>query len=193
MPDAASLDPPGPTPGQHHHGRAPGGLMCALLGRCGWARGHHRQQVQGRRGLGAAGPAQALPPPEHRPCCLGASTASLDPPSRGLHGVVPVSPQNRWRLLVFSSVAQSCPTLCDPMNHSMPGLPVHHQLPELAQTHVYQVGDDPAISSSVVPFSFCLQSFPALGSLPMSQFFTSGSPTIGVSASASVLPVNIQA
>ena len=41
----------------------------------------------------------------------------------------------------FSSVAQSCPTLCDPMNHSTPGLPVHHQLPELTQTHVHQVGD----------------------------------------------------
>ena len=40
-----------------------------------------------------------------------------------------------------SSVAQSCPTLCDPMNHSMPGLPVHHQLPEFTQTHVHQVGD----------------------------------------------------
>ena len=39
------------------------------------------------------------------------------------------------------SVAQSCPTLCDPMNCSMPGLPVHHQLPELAQTHVHRVGD----------------------------------------------------
>ena len=37
----------------------------------------------------------------------------------------------------FSSVAQSCPTLCDPMNHSMPGLPVHHQLPEFTQTHVH--------------------------------------------------------
>ena len=37
----------------------------------------------------------------------------------------------------FSSVTQSCPTLCDPMNHSMPGLPVHHQLPELTQTHVH--------------------------------------------------------
>ena len=37
----------------------------------------------------------------------------------------------------FSSVAQSCPTLCDPMNHSMPGLPVYHQLPEFTQTHVY--------------------------------------------------------
>ena len=41
----------------------------------------------------------------------------------------------------FSSVAQSCPTLCDPMNRSTPGLPVHHQLPEFAQTHVHQVGD----------------------------------------------------
>ena len=41
----------------------------------------------------------------------------------------------------FSSVAQSCPTLCDPMNHSIPGLPVHHQLPEFTQTHVHQVGD----------------------------------------------------
>ena len=40
----------------------------------------------------------------------------------------------------FSSVAQSCPTLCDPMNCSIPGLPVHHQLPEFTQTHVHQVG-----------------------------------------------------
>ena len=41
----------------------------------------------------------------------------------------------------YSSVAQSCPTLCDPMNLSSPGLPVHHQLPEFTQTHVHQVGD----------------------------------------------------
>ena len=41
----------------------------------------------------------------------------------------------------FSSVAQSCPTLCDPMNRSTPGLPVHHQLPEFTQTHVHRVGD----------------------------------------------------
>ena len=41
----------------------------------------------------------------------------------------------------FSSVAQSCPTLCNPMNHSTPGLPVHHQLPEFTQTHVHQVSD----------------------------------------------------
>ena len=41
----------------------------------------------------------------------------------------------------FSSIAQSCPPLCDPMNHSTPGLPVHHQLPEFTQTHVHRVGD----------------------------------------------------
>ena len=46
----------------------------------------------------------------------------------------------------FSSVAQSCPILCDPMNCSMPGLPVHHQLPEFTQTHVHRVSD--AIQSS---------------------------------------------
>ena len=47
-----------------------------------------------------------------------------------------------WDLSVqFSSVAQSCLTLCDPMNHSTPGLPVHHQLPEFTQTHVHRVSD----------------------------------------------------
>ena len=62
----------------------------------------------------------------------------------------------------FSSVAQSCPTLCDPMNRIMPGLPVHHQLLEFTQTHVHRVSDaNPAISSSVVPFSSCPQSLPA--------------------------------
>ena len=45
------------------------------------------------------------------------------------------------RSVQFRSVAQSCPTLCDPMNHSMPGLPVHHQLPEFTQTHVHRVSD----------------------------------------------------
>ena len=49
--------------------------------------------------------------------------------------------QNRWEGGQFSSVAQSCPTLCDPMNRSMPGLPVHHQLPEFTQTHVHRVSD----------------------------------------------------
>ena len=46
-----------------------------------------------------------------------------------------------WKQVQFSSAAQSCPTLCDPMNRNMPGVPVHHQLPESTQTHVHQVGD----------------------------------------------------
>ena len=45
------------------------------------------------------------------------------------------------RYLQIRSVAQSCPTLCNPMNYSMPGLPVHHQLPEFTQTHVHRVSD----------------------------------------------------
>ena len=48
---------------------------------------------------------------------------------------------NRLRSSQFSSVTQSCPTLCDSMNHSTSGLPVHHQLPEFTQTHVHRVGD----------------------------------------------------
>jgi len=75
----------------------------------------------------------------------------------------------------------------------MPGFPVHHQHPELAQTHVHQVGDDiKPISSSVIPFSSCLDSFAASGSFPTTQFFTSGGQSIGASASASVFPMNIQ-
>ena len=72
--------------------------------------------------------------------------------------------------LQFSSVTQSCPTLCDPMNHRTTGLPVHHQLPEFTQTHVRRVGDPhPAISSSVIPFSSCPQSLPESDSFPLSQ------------------------
>ena len=90
----------------------------------------------------------------------------------------------------FSSVAQLCPTLCDPTDCIIPGFPVHHQLPELAQTHVPQVGD--AIQPSFNPFSSWLQSFPASGSFPMSLLFILGDQTIGVSASALVLSMNIQ-
>ena len=89
----------------------------------------------------------------------------------------------------FSSVAQSCPTLCNPMNHSTPGLPVHHQLPEFTQTHVHWVGD--AIQSSpplVVPFSSCPQSLPASEFFAMSQLFAWGGQSTGVSALASFLP-----
>ena len=88
----------------------------------------------------------------------------------------------------FSSV-QSCPTLCDPMDCSTPGLPVHHQLPESTQIHVHWV-----IPSNhlilVIPLSSCPQSFPASGSFPINRFFASGGQSIGVSASTSVPPMN---
>ena len=91
----------------------------------------------------------------------------------------------------FSSVTQLCLTLCDPMDYSMPDVPVQHHLLELTQTHVHWVDDAIQPSHPVIPFSSCLQSFPASGSFPMSQYFTSGGQSIGVSASASVLPMNI--
>ena len=96
-----------------------------------------------------------------------------------------------FRMPLFSSVAQSCPTVCDPVDCSAPGFPVHHQLLELTQTHVHQVSD--AIQHLILchPLSSCLQSFPASGSFSVSQFFTLGGQSIGVSVSASVLPMNI--
>ena len=73
--------------------------------------------------------------------------------------------------------------LCNTMDCSTPGLPVHHQLPEFTQTHVHQVGDviQPSHPPSGIPFSSYLQSFPASGSFQVSQFFTLGSQSIGVS------------
>ena len=88
----------------------------------------------------------------------------------------------------FSTVTQSCPTLCDPMNRSTPGLPVHHQLPESTQTHVMP-------SSHLIlscPFSSCPQSLLASGSFPMSQLFAWSSQSIGVLALASFLPKKSQ-
>ena len=91
-------------------------------------------------------------------------------------------------LLQFSSVTQSCSTLCDPMNRSTPGLPVHHHLLEFTQTQrPLSQWCHPTISSCVIPFSSHLQSFPASESFPMSQFFASSGQSIGLSASASVL------
>ena len=93
----------------------------------------------------------------------------------------------------FSSVTQSCPTLCDPMNRSTPGRPVHHQLPEFTQTHVHGVGD--AIQPShplSSPSPPAPNPSPASGSFPMSQLFAWGGQSTGVSASASVLPINTQ-
>ena len=93
----------------------------------------------------------------------------------------------------FSSVTRSCPTLCNPMDCSMPGFRVLHYLLEFVQTRVHWVGDALQPSHPLSPrFSSCLQSFPAARSFPRSLFFTSGGQSTGVSASASVLPVNIQ-
>ena len=100
---------------------------------------------------------------------------------------------NTFFLNQFSSVAQLCPTLRPHgLHHSRSD--VHHQLPEFTQAHVHQVSDaiqpsHPLSSPSPPTFN---QSFPATGSFPVSQFFTSGGQSIGVSASASVLPMNIR-
>ena len=98
-----------------------------------------------------------------------------------------------WITVQFSSVNQSCPTLWQPhkLQHARPPCPsptpgVHPNSYPLSQwCHA-------TISSSVVPFSSHLQPLPASGSFQMSQFFTSGGQSIGVSASASVLPMNTQ-
>ena len=76
------------------------------------------------------------------------------------------------------------------MNHSTPGLPIHHQLhPNPCASSRWC---HPSILSSVIPFSSCPQSFPASGSFQMSQLFSSGHQIIGVAASKSLLPINTQ-
>ena len=88
----------------------------------------------------------------------------------------------------FSSVAQSCQTLCDPTDCSMPDFPVRHQLPELTQTHVHRVGDAIQPFSLYYPLLLLPLIFP---SIRVFQFFASGGQSTWVSASASVLPMNI--
>ena len=94
--------------------------------------------------------------------------------------------------MIFSSVAQSCPTLWrHGLQHTRPPCPSRapgvypNSCPLSRWCH-------PTISSSVIPFSSRPQSSPALGSFQISQLFTSGGQSIGVSASASVLPMNTQ-
>ena len=91
----------------------------------------------------------------------------------------------------FSSVSQSCPTLCDTMNCSTPGFPVHHHLLEFRLTPL-SLWCHPAISSCVVPLSSWPQSLPASESFPISQLFTWGGQSTGVSALASFLPKKSQ-
>ena len=96
-----------------------------------------------------------------------------------------------FRSVQFSSVVQSCLTLCDPMDCSMPGLPVHHKLLEFTQTHVHQVSDAIQSShplSSPSPPTFNLSQHQGL--FKWVSFFASDGQSIGVSASTSVLPMN---
>ena len=90
------------------------------------------------------------------------------------------------------SVAKSCPTLCDPMDWSTLGFPVLHSLLELA---LFISIESVMLSNHLILcclLLLCFQSCPASGSFLMSQLFPSGSQSIGASASASVLPMNIQ-
>ena len=92
----------------------------------------------------------------------------------------------------FSSVAQWCLSLCDPMGCNMPGLPPSQSHEVYSNSCPLSRWCHPTISFSVIPFFSHLQSFPASGSFQMSQFFTSGGQSIRASASKSVLPMNIQ-
>ena len=91
----------------------------------------------------------------------------------------------------FCPVAKLCLTLWEPVDYSTPGSSVLQYLPEFVQIHVHWVGVLYNVSSSVTPFS-CCQSFPASGSFLMSWFCASGDQSSRASASASVLPMNIQ-
>ena len=98
-------------------------------------------------------------------------------------------PHPKWCSVQFSSVAQSCLTLCDPMDRSTPGFPVHHQLLELTQTHVHPVGD--AIQPSHPLSSPSPPAFNLSQNQGLFQWISGGQST-GVSASTSVLPMNTQ-
>ena len=90
----------------------------------------------------------------------------------------------------FSSVAQSCLTLCDPMNCSTPGLPVHNHLLEFTQTHVHWVNDVIQPSHPLSSHSPPAPNPSQHQSFPMSQLFACGGQSTRVSALASVLPKN---
>ena len=92
----------------------------------------------------------------------------------------------------FSSVTQSCLTPCDPMNCSMPGLPVHHQLPEPTQTHVHWVSDGIQPSHPLSSPSPPVLNPTQHQGLFNCQLFASGGQSIGLSASTSILRMNTQ-
>ena len=124
------------------------------------------------------------------------SDLRLDPRHQSMH--LWSSPRTKGSIIKFhsvqfNSVAKSCSTLCDPMNHNTPGLPVHHQLLKFTQTNVHQVGD--AIQPSH-PLSLPSPPVPNLsqhqGLFQRVNSSHEVCQSIGVSASASVLPINTQ-
>ena len=92
----------------------------------------------------------------------------------------------------FSSVTQSCPTLCDPMNHSTPGLPVYHQLLEFTQTHVHRVGDAIQPSHPLHPLLLPPPIPPSIRVFSSESTLRIRWPKYWASASTSVLPMNTQ-
>ena len=127
-------------------------------------------------------------PRQHSPRCLQSSLPYLlqvcsMSPSVTLFKIVTPPP---FRVVGYSS----CGSVTTPCNCSTPSFPVLHHPLKFAQTPLSQ-WCHPSISSSVIPFS-CSQSFPASGSFPTSRLFASGGQSIGVSALAKILPVNIQ-
>ena len=98
----------------------------------------------------------------------------------------------KWTLICNScSHTKLCPTLCDPMNWSMPGFPILHYLLECAQSHVHWVSDAIQLSHPLLPPSPSLILSQHQGLFPVSRLFTSGGQSIGASA-ASILPVNME-
>ena len=95
-----------------------------------------------------------------------------------------------FNIWICCSVAKLYPTLCYPMDYSLPGFPVLNYLLEFAQINVHWDGE--ASPPSATLFFLCLQSFPASASFPMSQLFSSCVQGVEVSDSTSVLPLNIQ-
>ena len=95
---------------------------------------------------------------------------------------------------MFSSVqlSQSCRTLCDPMDCSMPGLPAHHQVLQFTQIHVHWVGDAIQPSHPLLPRLLLPSNFPSIRVFSMSWLFASGGQRLGASTSASLLSMNIQ-
>ena len=139
---------------------------------------------------------QALEPcgKQHRPLSWDPSSpAGLRPGPQGQSWDSPLTSLSSWPSLVTAQFSpQSCPTLCNPMDCSTPGLSVHHQILEFTQLTFIELLMPSSHLILCRPFSSRLQSFRASGSFPMSLLFASSGQRIAVSASASVLPMNLQ-